>query len=116
MTRTTVFGIAVWLLVGTICVFGFWVGDTATSREAIHDRFDEERATVSETGNSQTGRVGSGVASVGLHASERVALYAYDTERSLVGGIVELAVLVGVFLPPAAVSWRGARRVGRWAQ
>lgn len=105
-------GTTVWLLVGTIVVYGFYIGDTADSTGAVREHFDGERAVATTGGDGgQPPRTARIVAVVGLDVSERLALWANRTDDTLVGDGIECLALLSLPIKPARAAAATAREV-----
>jgi hypothetical protein len=99
---TTLTGGTLWLLVSATVLFGFYIGDTAPSREFIREDFDGAREET-RTANDPDAYLPPAARTtllVGLAAMERLALWAHATDGTLLGDGIECLAILTILSKP----------------
>lgn len=102
-----------WLLAGAVILFGFYIGDTAPSADWIREDFDDARESVHTAGENDEQLPASARVTMlaGLSAMERLALWAHQTDGTLVGDGIECLALLALTIKPGRAVAGLAREV-----
>lgn len=105
--------LTLWLLVGAVILFGFYIGDTAPSADWIREDFDDAREIVHAAGEGEEQLPASARVTMlaGLSAMEGLAVWAHQTDGTLLGDGIECLALLALAVKPGRAVAGVAREV-----